>query len=593
MPVAIRRPPSPLIPACAAAFILAAAGGGGAAFGQDYRGGGGTLLDRNQQIGSNGVNAKSADIRDRIWLNNQIITGNAPAGKSFRGYVGYTAPATFRGYAGSDTNYGFRRDSTSAGQVQTGVRASDALRYQFSLTTGQSVPAYLSAVTYTPRDANAATASAATSTSAALRSTADYLSSRALRPAFVGTKVDKYGNEYNAVASPLLGLNYLKINDEQPGAAKKDEKASEKKDDFAVPDKDKERIQQQLSRYTMTPSGLEAESQGLKRRKESAGKGLSDITSADSASSESASRAVMHTRFLDSVSDSYTPAEPPRDITTKPPEDKNDKAAKGEDDKPKSVAELELERLSRIMRGLPANPPPKEKKPGEIDDTKPGAKSAKESDNKKPSTEPTKKPDETDENNRTSKPLPPELLKALKTAGGKNIDSLAPGAGTTDPEWYRVQMADGQSMLEAQRYFDAEDRFTRAIGAMPNDPMAKVGRVHAQLGAGLFLSASANLRALLTAHPEMVAANYEAKLLPSPERCRAIAGLMRDNIAKGGQGVERDTGLLLAYLGHLTNDRAMCAEGLKSFGDHLDKDNAADTTFNQLLRGVWLGEDIK
>ncbi len=104
--------------ACAAAAAVA-----NPAFSQQYIGEGGTLLDRNTMVGSGGKNTRARDVRDQIWFNNQIITGNAPAGRSFRGYVGYTSPNDFRGLPGSDRQYGFRRDSASASAVATGVRA--------------------------------------------------------------------------------------------------------------------------------------------------------------------------------------------------------------------------------------------------------------------------------------------------------------------------------------------------------------------------------------------------------------------------------------------------------------------------------------
>ena len=67
------------------------------------------------------------------------------------------------------------------------------------------------------------------------------------------------------------------------------------------------------------------------------------------------------------------------------------------------------------------------------------------------------------------------------------------------------------------RFFDAEERFTAALSVRQGDPMAAVGRIHSQLGAGMFLSAAINLRGLLVAHPELAGVKYVPALLPGKE----------------------------------------------------------------------------
>ncbi|MEL7473383.1 MAG: hypothetical protein AAGK04_08700, partial [Planctomycetota bacterium] len=77
---------------------------------------------------------------DEIRFRNAIVTGNAPGGRSFRGDVGYTAPFEFRGELSTDDNFAFRRDAFFGGLAGVGIRGTDALQYQFALTTGSSVP---------------------------------------------------------------------------------------------------------------------------------------------------------------------------------------------------------------------------------------------------------------------------------------------------------------------------------------------------------------------------------------------------------------------------------------------------------------------
>lgn len=567
-----------------AAGLLSIAGLCDSAAAQQYRNQGGTLLDRNQQVGGTGVNPRARDIRDQIWLNNAIITGNAPAGRSFRGYVGYTAPPEFRGVAGSDTNYTFRRDSTSAAQIQTGIRASDALRYQLSLTTGQDVPRYL-AQWSTPRESNAATASTSTPTSAALRSTADYLTSRVYRPTLVGAQTDRDGNEWNATASPLLGVSWLRVNRDGPDSNKgTGENAPRISSDFALPDPNAGPPGSgpkalNVSGLTITPTGLESTSLGMqyqRRELEKKNPNAVDLTLPDTA----VDRSVTHARVIAAMNEAYKPGDKSQD---KPATDVT--APDTDSDKPKSLVEMELERVSRVLRGLPPTPPKAKPKPGEEDTTAPPAARPSPS---VPGNQPA-----TDDEDKDAKPLSPELIAALKAAGIKSLDSLVPREGILkDPEWYRAQMESGQRLLAEAQYFDAEDRFTRAIAAMPSDPLAKIGRVHAELGAGLFLSAAANLRSAIKAHPELAAMRFDSSLLPDRARIAVLADMLRANLAAGGQGMGSDSALLLAYLGHASVDQPMCVEGLKAFAQHTDPANAAELSLYQLLRALWTdGQD--
>src|SRR5262245_44191543 len=85
-------------------------------------------------------------------------------------------------------------------------------------------------------------------------------------------------------------------------------------------------------------------------------------------------------------------------------------------------------------------------------------------------------------------PTPRETVDLLRDKGGK-ITRLAPAGFDA----YAVHMQRGEQHLSAGEYFAAEERFTAALGLRSDDPMAAVGRVHAQLGASLYSSAAANL----------------------------------------------------------------------------------------------------
>jgi hypothetical protein len=152
---------------------------------------------------------------------------------------------------------------------------------------------------------------------------------------------------------------------------------------------------------------------------------------------------------------------------------------------------------------------------------------------------------------------------------------------------YTDEMKAGQDRLAQGRFFDAENRFAVALIANPGDPMAKVGRLHAQLGAGLFLSAASNLRDLFAEHPDLVGARYDAALLPSIDRAQATVAQLQTEMDRAGSVLQRDAALLVAYLGHQLADKDMLAAGLEEFARRVDPENPADMALLGLIQAAW------
>lgn len=200
-------------------------------------------------------------------------------------------------------------------------------------------------------------------------------------------------------------------------------------------------------------------------------------------------------------------------------------------------------------------------------------------------------------------------LRVLRESG-EPLTELVPGLVAGDPagrDVYHEHMRTGQRLLADGRYFDAEERFTTALAARPADVAAQMGRLHAQLGGGMFLSATINLRQLLLDHPEVAAARYGPGLLPSAERVESLLEQLR-GVTPGAGGatgggaeasprVRREAGLLLAYLSRQVNRRDLVEAGLSSFAAAAAGDPAAadggpssDARLAALLRELWLNE---
>lgn len=164
---------------------------------------------------------------------------------------------------------------------------------------------------------------------------------------------------------------------------------------------------------------------------------------------------------------------------------------------------------------------------------------------------------------------------------GETIEHYAVG----DPGRFLELMAEGEEMLKRGEYFWAERRFTRALRFTPGHPIATAGLAHAQIGAGLNVSAALALRRLVTRHPEMLDVRYGPELLPNRVRLNVAVRALEEDIA----AFERDrdlNGFLLAYVGHQLDDRALIERGLQAI-----EEAAPDDPLLPLLRRVWLGEE--
>ena len=121
-------------------------------------------------------------------------------------------------------------------------------------------------------------------------------------------------------------------------------------------------------------------------------------------------------------------------------------------------------------------------------------------------------------------------------------------------------MRQGEAALREGDYFRAERRFEQAQGLAADNPLTEAGTAHAQLGAGLYLSASLTLRNLFIAFPELIDAKYDRALLPAADRLERAVSVMRDRATRGDDAPSY--GVLMAYIGHQTGNRALVEEGL-------------------------------
>ncbi|MEL7483194.1 MAG: hypothetical protein AAFN41_02450 [Planctomycetota bacterium] len=526
-----------------AALLLSAVAG--SAFGQDALGDG-RRLDANQRIGSGGVNsAVRADFSAANALRAAIVTGNAPGGLSFRGDVGYAAPREFRGELGSDDLFEFRRDSLYSGLSGQGIRGTDALQYQFALTTGSRPPRTLAGPLSVSRDSGGlrAQVDSAMPTSGVstdittgggsaltrvpptefvndrgfglsqLRSSAGYVTDRSIAESVVGGFETQEGRTIGVTASPLGGVRTFDVS---PLSASQ-------RDPAAVPS--------EFSTPAGQPDTLDTAVQveGLSpfdRLTEGVGEDLARNAGLEPGSGQAVQMVEEQNQklreFLESVQRQVAPL--PTGESTGDGEDPAGEQDEGERLPARDRLIRQLEELG-IERGA---------------------------------------------------------IDALRSSEIR-VDDLVNPAALEGRDFYASHVAEGRELLREGRFFDAEARFSMALSVREGDPIASIGRVHAQIGAGLFLSASLNLRETFTEHPMLIAARYAPDLLPTPQRTLAVVD--RLNARVDGEGGEaRAAALLLAYVGRNTDDETLIRRGL----GRLDQDG--EDSLSQLLRLVWLND---
>lgn len=498
------------------AAVLALAG---SALGQTALGDGtGLYRDMSEaRFGPPPIRDFAAEVRFR----NAIITGNAPGGMSFRGDVGYRSPLDFGGTTASDDLFTFRRDSLASGLAGVGMRGTDALQYQFAMTTGNAFERQLRGTAPVLRSPVSVSEFAPAGpsdevdqrlgTDGLLRSSAAYAATRGLRPNVIGYRNMGRGEFERIAASSILGLQ---AQPWQPmGAEEAAVQPPPANPLIARPPSGPASVVPEAPEVgpSLSPTGATL-ADALRSRLRLAGAGI-----------------------------------PPR----------------GEAEAEKEPWEMTLEELkASLLR------PQGEQKPTEAPEGEAPRRAA-------------------------TGTIDPEALKLIRGAGGTaETFASAPPVATPVRDLYGEFMKRGEQMVAAGQYFDAEEQFARALSYRPGDLAAAVGRVHAQMSASMFISASFNLRMLLRENPGIASTRYSPALIGGAERGKVVAEMLRENIAAGK--ASRDCALLLAYLGYQRADEAMTREGL----DALDRDLAGadgqlletqrDRVLGEFLRAVWL-----
>lgn len=557
--------------------------------------GDGNALDAN--TGQSGrVNPTRPNFTAELSFRNAIATGNAPGGLSFRGDLGYRAAGEFRGELGSDSLFAFRRDSLYSGLAGMGIRGTDALQYQFALTTGATPPKNLMGNLSIARDTYfTSNASGTTNTNigiaigrdqeaadldlrgkqlsvptgisesssmlGSLRSSSTYATTTNLQPTLLSVFTEGVDHKpVGLIASPLLGIIAIPmVQDEQlpnplvarPANANTNPNASD----------------------STPPTRLETSYQGI----------VEQMRLHVEALREQADAAGQSSINPDETNDTWLVRQM-QELREKlygqrPANDDDPNAQDPDTDDPTETAD-------------PQDDPNDPNDPLSVinDPESPLAQRVR-----LPQTGINQDPTAVELYDPTNMAIDPETLEVLRGSAANEIERLLdPGADKRNI--YVEHINTGERLIASGRYFDAEERFTHALSVKPRDISAQLGRLHAQIGAGMVLSASVNLQTLLSQHPEIIASRYSGNLLPNEQRIDSLiarlkerAGITRPEHSTRRMESDRvrvSASILLAYLGYQVDDEEAITQGLDMIKE---RGSDADRRFVSLLSQLWFG----
>jgi len=522
--------------------------------------GSGNSLDANPQVGSGGANAGSVPVD--YGARNLIVTGSVPGGRGFRGSVGYTADTDFRAPVGSDASYFFRADSAFSNPA---FATSAIARDRFMVAQGLGVFEFRRESTPVGTDLQRTINDQPDSRLRLDRANAQMAIGRTNwdigADRTIASSTTQNGEPLRYVISPLRGLQIEILTDPMARAGMSVYERARARQDLA-------RGLTTMDDYARIRPGMELDTPDPRRLD----KRLSPASQADRLKLESSK--IVPKSYLDIVE----AVNKPQGDMSKPDGTTLDGT------KPDEKAPTPLDRIRETLDGLRARPrdaagdaAPKP------DSTKPDATKSSTGGTLESLIAPDGVPRdgearrEADREKRRGVLIPVEdAAKILRH--GKTIDTL----GVDERRRVDELVRQGESALREGDYFRAERRFEQAQALAADNPLTEAGIAHAQLGAGLYLSASLTLRNLFISFPELIDAKYDRALLPTKDRLDKAVAVMRERATRGDDAPSY--GVLLAYIGHQTGDRKLVEEGLAFVkgSEKLDESR-------KLLEGVWLG----
>lgn len=550
----------------------------GTATAQDALGAGDALgkgdrLDGNSRVGAGGSNGRpqykqptNSDFRDR----NYIVTDSVAGGRGFRGDVGYMASGDFTGRLGSDDSKSFRSGSALSDLIYiSSPQRLDA----FNIAQGTGVFEFRRDFSTLPEINNVYQAKSIDDAKIRLdRSNVAMftgsLYSTAVAPNDVGIMRDQDG-DFRVLSSPLEGISIRRMQNRiLEGVSLYDRAAINESvtlDRSSMLDYRPEMFNS-IFDGSMDSGNIDADELEIPKERIQ-----SQVTGAGVEGSS-------YDRIVERVLENYADR---KDIRYDPSTRRN---MAGE-------VSRDLGRLEAMISGVSIGEPARynERVLRNTDDRYDGLPGSRPRE-----TFEMEEPEEKEEAENTMLPIEmepeeviPESLPEEKS--GLSVSEMAEilkhrteitQLSNLDKTRLSRTIKEAEKALSEGRFFKAERKFEQALAINPGNPLIEIARGNAQIGAGLYLSASLTLRRAFIEHPEVIDARFRAGLLPNRTRLEFAIVAIEQRIEKG-----RDLegyGLVLAYIGHQLRDQELVKKGLS----HVKGDARWDS-LGDLLRGIW------
>jgi hypothetical protein len=517
------------------------------------------VLERDLRVNSRFQQAPPSargNLADSLRMRNALVTGNVGGGRSLQISRPYLDAGDLKTQLGTDDLFSFRRDSFSAGSI--GIRGTDSLQYQNAFSTGGmglvprsgfSSSARVGAATMAPTrfgdpirgSVGGRSEDDNSTTFGTLRSTSSFTATQSLSPSSIGYRRTPDGLD-RVTASSLMGVRMQATELGGPRSR------------FAE-DRSGNLIAANESNAVATNRTPTAYDSLLTRLDNSFASQRLNTRVNNAVDRTPATPAPTGTDLLRPAGTSPTSPPPP------PPTGTTPAAANDAARQPSAPAwEAPVSRIAEHLSMLTATGSAR------------GATARAV--------------------NEASNPVifEADTIRALREAGG-TADTLLVGTVAAG-DFFGEYLQAGQEAMAIGRFFDAEERFVRALGIRPDDVTAQVGRAHAQLGAGLFVSAAMNIRQLYEKHPELLGVRFTGAAVPPGPRLNSLVTDLRASISRQAElnlNPPEDSSLLLTYVGRLLGDEAIIREGIAV----LRKANTGATkdAIPDLLESMWLGKD--
>lgn len=550
--------------------------------------GDGRGLEANSRVGSSSSNYSRGDFATEVRLRNAVVTGNLAGGRSLQTSVGYADPNDFRVTLPSESLFRFRRDSYSAGAL--GLRGTEGLQYQYAQSTGNAI--FNRGGTYTGTNA----ASLMTSSSSwmakqdevilgseesglrlgTLRSTAAFSTTRSMAPALVGFQ--RTGLQMQRLtASGLLGVRREIVDTTALQAA----------------------AAAQMDRTAPKPTAPNAlNTQATNAQANNAIDASAPVDAPRSAYDDLIERIAQRLATpAETPATGQKPETPGSDSSQRPNQGSNPASSTPGTSTPSGANSTGASTSGSGASGVASVPSLGSQRPWEthIDRLRRDmARNYAAPSGATPTTKDTstqqKDPSTGEVVSQHVMQMDPAVAAAIRESGSTSRTFITGSAKPGDV--FGGYMREAETFMAQLRFFDAEEHFARALSSRPGDVNAMIGRVHAQLGAGLLMSGAMNLRLVFEHHPETISQRWIGTAFPAEERMIALIADLRRSVEESRKmklSPPAETGVIMAYVGFQRNNTQFMKDGLAAMHEAAKATGKQGDPLASVLEQIWLG----